>query len=99
MAWVKGQSGNPDGSPKGKPWAGAIRRAIAESDREALLDIAKALVAKAAEGDLQAIKELGDRLDGKPHQTSDVNVTASIAEVLGSLPVIDDAPGTDSTVA
>lgn len=31
--------------------------------------IAEALLAKAEEGDLAAIKELGDRLDGKPAQT------------------------------
>ncbi len=68
MPWQPGQSGNPDGYPIGKPCAGAIRRAVAESDREELLAIAKALLVKAAEGDIAAIKELGDRLDGKPAQ-------------------------------
>jgi hypothetical protein len=68
MPWAPGQSGNPEGNPKGKPWAGAIRRAIAESDREELLAIAKSLLAKAGEGDVAAIKELGDRLDGKVPQ-------------------------------
>jgi len=45
-----------------------LRRAIAESDREELLMIAKAVLAKAAEGDIQAVKEIGDRLDGRPVQ-------------------------------
>jgi hypothetical protein len=50
---------------------GALRRAINEAgtDREVLLDIAKALLAKALEGDLAAIKEVRDTLDGKPAQS------------------------------
>ena len=68
MPWQPGQSGNPEGSPKGKPWAGALRRAIAEADRDKLLEIAKTLLDKAAEGDMQAVKELGDRLDGRAPQ-------------------------------
>ena len=46
-----------------------MRRAIAEADRDKLLEIAKAVLDRAAEGDMQAVKELGDRLDGKPTQT------------------------------
>lgn len=55
---------------KGKAFAGALRRALYEAgtDRERLLDIAEALVAKAESGDLQAIKEIADRLDGKVPQ-------------------------------
>ena len=57
---------------KGKIWREAIRRALeAESRREgieALEAVAAALIAKAKEGDIGAIKELGDRLEGKPAQ-------------------------------
>jgi hypothetical protein len=57
---------------KGKVWREAIRRALeAESRRdgiEALEAVAASLIAKAKEGDIGAIKELGDRLDGKPAQ-------------------------------
>lgn len=50
---------------------GALRRAINEAgqDREILLDIARQLLAKALEGDMQAIKEVRDTLDGKPAQS------------------------------
>lgn len=57
---------------KGKQWAMAIERALDKrgaADRRAALDeLAAVLLEKAAEGDLSALKELGDRLDGKPAQ-------------------------------
>lgn len=56
---------------KGK-WADAIDRAVCVEDpvsrRRRLDAIAERLIAKAEEGDIQAIKELGDRLDGKAAQ-------------------------------
>lgn len=62
---------------KGKAWAEAIRRAIREKydgeDWEAkLAKLAKELVDAAGEGDMQALKEVGDRLDGKPSQAVDL---------------------------
>jgi hypothetical protein len=83
------------GAPKGnqnktgkteKPWSSAILQAIdrrkTKGRMEALVDIADKLLDKASEGDTAAIKELGDRLDGKPHQTVaaqvDTNVTVEI---------------------
>jgi hypothetical protein len=56
-------------------WGNTIRRAIAQSDPEKLRKIADKLIEMAAEGDLQAIKELGDRIDGKASQS--VAVTGS----------------------
>lgn len=57
---------------KAKVWAAAIERALAKragSDRIAALDaLAEKLLALCDEGDLGALKELGDRLDGKPKQ-------------------------------
>lgn len=68
-------AGAPKGNQnaaKGKPWAAAIERALAKRSRvdqvEALDDLAEALLAKCAEGDMTALKELGDRMDGKPAQ-------------------------------
>jgi hypothetical protein len=53
-------------------WSAAINRAIAErsrqSGKEALDALAEKLLAKADEGDISALKELGDRLEGKPAQ-------------------------------
>lgn len=59
---------------KGKAWADAIRRAIREKydgeDYESkLAQLAKKLVDAADGGDLMALKEIGDRHDGKPAQT------------------------------
>jgi len=55
---------------KGRPWGDALKRALArrEADGKGLNAIAEVLTEKALEGDLAAIKEIGDRLDGKPAQ-------------------------------
>lgn len=60
-----------NGSEK-KPWADAIRRALARRAEGKLADInalADRLIDSALAGELPALKELGDRLDGKPAQT------------------------------
>jgi hypothetical protein len=58
---------------KGKSWAEAVKRAIrakyGKEWDEALQDLAAKLVDEADKGDLQALKEVGDRIDGKPKQT------------------------------
>jgi hypothetical protein len=61
--------GNTNSSKNNRLWAETIRRAVVQSDAERLRRIAEALLNKAEEGDIQAIKEVGDRLDGKPTQT------------------------------
>lgn len=59
-------------SAKGRQWAEAIKRAVARKHNGDLnhgLDtLAEKLVDAVATGDLQALKEFGDRLDGKPAQ-------------------------------
>lgn len=58
---------------KAKVWHAAILRALDKrgaGDRVAALDeLAGKLLDLVAQGDLQALKEFGDRLDGKPAQT------------------------------
>ncbi len=75
MPFQKGVSGNPAGRPKHvKLFRNAIDAALrsARADEKnkkksiSLEDVAKALIAKAMSGDVPAIKELADRLDGKP---------------------------------
>ena len=61
--------GNTNSSKNNRLWAETIRRAVVQSDPDRLRKIAEALLTKAEEGDLQAIKELGDRLDGKAAQS------------------------------
>lgn len=55
---------------KGKSWLDALRLEIAIDDGERLQKAACQLLNKAAEGDLSAIKELADRLDGKAIQAN-----------------------------
>ncbi len=60
-----GQSGNPNGRPKSKPFREALDRAIAELGLDGA---AVALVAKANSGDVPALNMLADRMDGKVAQ-------------------------------
>lgn len=59
------------GRPKGartKPWADAIHKAVRALDKDggrALETLAKKLVMLGKEGDISALKEIGDRLDGR----------------------------------
>jgi hypothetical protein len=59
--------GNTNSSLDNRLWGNTIRRAVAQ-DPEKLRRIAERLLADAEHGDIQAIKEIGDRLDGKPAQ-------------------------------
>jgi len=55
---------------KSKPFRDALRVAIAdfEGDPKALRKVAEALISKAMSGDVAAIREVADRLDGKVPQ-------------------------------
>ena len=68
MPFEPGQSGNPNGGAKIKKFYAALDRAIAQDDSKRLRDAAEKLLDLAAQGELAAIKELGDRLDGKAAQ-------------------------------
>lgn len=70
MTFQAGKSGNPGGKPKVKPFADALRMELAAvgDDHKGLRIIARALIEKASEGDMQAIKEFADRIDGKVAQ-------------------------------
>ena len=61
-------TGHRNGSQQ-KLWEDAIRRAVLADDGKRLRAIAERLLDKAAEGDIAAMKELGDRVDGKPAQS------------------------------
>lgn len=65
--------GNANSSINNRLWANTIRRAVLQADANKLRAIAEKLIEKAAEGDMQAIKELGDRLDGKPSQSTEIS--------------------------
>lgn len=69
--------GNNNSSLDNRLWANTIRRAVIQSDAARLRKIAEALLEKAEEGDIAAIKEIGDRLDGKAVQAVDASVKHS----------------------
>lgn len=63
---------------KQKDWSDALRRAVhresAGKGSAKWLDvIANRVVEAAAEGDAQAFKEIGDRLDGRPKQQTEIS--------------------------
>ena len=64
--------GNNYSSKSNRLWAETLRRAVVQSDAERLRQIAEALIDKAASGDVSAIKELGDRIDGKSVATTEL---------------------------
>lgn len=74
---MAGTLGNTNSSKNNRLWGDTIRRAVAQSDMERLRRIAEKLLDKAEEGDLAAIKELGDRLDGKAAQSVEQTVEHS----------------------
>ena len=61
---------NPRGQQRDKPFRDALRMEIAAAgdDHKALRKVARALLTKAAAGDVHAIREVGDRMDGRVPQ-------------------------------
>lgn len=59
--------GNKNAS-KNRPWAEAINRALLADDGKKLRELAERLIERAKEGDVTALREIGDRVDGKPAQ-------------------------------
>jgi len=78
-AWKPGQSGNPAGRPKARLLSEHLRDRLKEqfpgrSEATYGRMVAEALVDRAINGDVMAIREVFDRTEGKPKQTIDVNV-------------------------
>ena len=93
MPFRKGKSGNPGGRPKQKPFAEALRMELAKvgKDHKALRRIARNLIRLANEESrhaLPAIKEIADRLDGRPlsgvEEATDETIDA-LAELMRSI--------------
>jgi hypothetical protein len=57
-----------------KPWTRALEK-VAARNPDQLLKLAEKTFSLALEGDANARKEIGDRLDGKPIQPIDAKVT------------------------
>lgn len=82
--WTPGQSGNPNGAPRGPRISDLLREALGQrmpaDAKQALKDlieegatigqiIAMAVTLRASEGDLEALGAIADRTEGAPEQT------------------------------
>ena len=96
----------PKGAKSDKEWRDAIRRAVHEqrtvdvdgrpAKRKALFLLARKTVTEALDGNMVAVKEIGDRLDGRPAQAVDVAVAVSVERIERLIvdpgPVIEHEP-------
>ncbi len=88
MTFQPGNNANTKGR-KDKPFKDALAMELkaAGDDHKALRRIAKSLIEQAQAGDIQAIKEVANRLDGMPLQQSELEVTQRfVAEVPDVIP-------------
>lgn len=94
MPFVRGQSGNPRGRPRNKPeLAPALRALLLEhtDGRTTAEAIARALIDRAITGDIEAIKVVLDRVDGKV--TTPVEVGGGAAPVRIEVVFVDERVG------
>jgi hypothetical protein len=75
----KGVSGNPAGRPKLTRLTEALREQLSQEmpgapEYSIAEAIARTLVKEALSGNVQAIREIGDRTEGKPKQAIDVDL-------------------------
>ena len=91
-------SGAPIGNKnaqKGRLWNDVLRRAIAQDDGRRLRASVERLLDLASTGEPWAIKELADRLDGRPMQTNAIE--ASSEQPLSGIKIVFVSPdGEDS---
>jgi hypothetical protein len=69
--------GNQNSSKTNRLFGETIKRIITQSEGEVARKIAEALILKAQDGDISAIREFADRVDGKVVQQIDQNTELS----------------------
>lgn len=84
---------------KGKPFFSALKRAIAQDDGQRIRDAAEKLLDLAAAGEAWAMKELIDRLDGKPLQESVVELIDQRASEVDDATLLNIAAGSRDRTA
>jgi len=77
MADSGAPAGNQNAS-KGRIWREAIRKAVLRDNPPKIHALADKIVEKALDGDVAAMKEIGDRLDGKSTQAIDYTGNGSM---------------------
>ena len=60
---------NKNSTKDKRVWGKVVRKLAVQEDYRRIHNVAEALFRKAEDGDIAAIKELGDRIDGKSEQT------------------------------
>jgi len=85
--WVKGQSGNPKGRPKGISITQELRKALEEIEPNTketwlALTIKRILVKGVVDGDPIILKAIWEFIDGKPTQKIDATVKTELDEGL-----------------
>jgi hypothetical protein len=60
---------------RGRPWSESLQKALLQGDGKKLRALAEKLIQVGLGGDVSAIREIGDRIQGKPQQ--DVQITGS----------------------
>jgi len=60
--------GNKNSSRTNRLWGKTVKKLAIQEDYKRMHKVAEALFRKAEDGDISAIKELGDRIDGKASQ-------------------------------
>ena len=74
---------------KGRIWNDALRKAIAQDDGRRLRSSIEQLLNLASNGEPWAIKELADRLDGRPKQ---INVLEASDEPIAGIKIVFVSP-------
>ena len=70
--------GDNHNTNKNKPWLNALRMELIQADPQLLRKLARALINKAASGDVTALKEIADRMDGKTAQAIEAKIDAKV---------------------
>lgn len=79
--FLKGSIANPTGRPKKGTALTDVMREILETEPDLKSQIVRVLLEGAKKGDISFIREVLDRIDGKPTVTADIHNTGEVVVV------------------
>ena len=99
MTFIKGQSGNPGGRPtRTWSWAKLLEEVGEEIEPKSQIEfrelVSRRLWIAAANGNIQAIKELFSRMDGMPTQPFEGDMSFSFSDLAKAVDEIFSRRGT-----